>query len=80
MKESVFLAGVIPGPKEPELHMNSILQPLVSDLMQLLDGVCMKTSNNVSITVRAALLCVGCDIPAARKVCGILGYRATMGC
>ena len=30
--------------------------------------------------VRAALLCVGCDIAAARKVCGFLGHRATMGC
>ena len=40
----------------------------------------MKNSNNVSVMVRAALLCVGCDIPAARKVCGFLGHRATMGC
>ena len=40
----------------------------------------MKNSNNVSVMVRAAFLCVGCDIPAARKVCGFLGYRATMGC
>ena len=34
----------------------------------------------MSIIVREALLCVGCDIPAARKVCGFLGHRATMGC
>lgn len=40
----------------------------------------MKTSENVTIMVRAALLCVGCDIPAAKKVCGFLGHRATMGC
>lgn len=80
MKENVILAGVIPGPKEPELHLNSFLQPLVSDLMQLWDGICMKSSNNVSIMVRAALLCVGCEMPAARKVCCFLGHRATMGC
>ena len=38
----------------------------------------MKNSNNGSVMVRAAL-CVGCDILAARKVCGFLGNRATMG-
>lgn len=40
----------------------------------------MKTSNNISLMVRAALLCVGCDIPAPRKVCVFGGHRATMGC
>ena len=30
--------------------------------------------------VRAVLLCVGCDISAAWKVCGFLGNRAKMGC
>ena len=79
LKENVILAEVIPGPKAPELHMNSFLQPLVSDLMQLWDGICMKTSNNVSIMVRAALLCVGCDIPAARKVCGFFRSQSNNG-
>ena len=82
LKENVFLVGIIPGTKEPELHMNSFLKPLVDDLSKLWQGGCiyMKTSKNVSIMVRAALLCVGCDIPAARNVCGFLGHRATMGC
>ena len=40
---------------------------------------CMKTTNN-TIMVCAALVCVGGDILAARKVCGFLGHRATMGC
>ena len=26
------------------------------------------------------LLCVACDIPASRKVCGFLGHSATLGC
>lgn len=30
----------------------------------------MALSNNLSVVVCGALLCVGCDIPAARKVCG----------
>ena len=30
--------------------------------------------------MKAALLCVACDIPAARKVCGFLGHMAKLGC
>ena len=44
------------------------------------NGIYLKTANNITTLVRAALICVGCDIPAARKVCGFLGHRATMGC
>ena len=74
------MVGVIPGPKELELTLNTFLQPLVDDLLQLWSGVEMKTYNKVPVIVRAALLCVGCDIPAARKVSGFLGHRATKGC
>ena len=30
--------------------------------------------------VRYALICVVSDMPASRKVCGILGHTAKMGC
>ena len=30
--------------------------------------------------VRCALLCVACDLPAGRKVCGFLGHNARLGC
>ena len=40
----------------------------------------MKTHDNRLVLVRAVLLCVVCDIPAARKVCGFLGHRALLGC
>ena len=43
--ENVILLGVIPGPKEPELTKNSFLEPLVDELLQLWDGVAMKTHN-----------------------------------
>ena len=32
------------------------------------------------LLMKAALLCVACDIPAARKVCGFLGHMAKLGC
>lgn len=34
----------------------------------------------LSKTIRLALTCVACDIPASRKVCGFLGHRAKLGC
>ena len=32
------------------------------------------------ITIRMALICVMCDIPATRKVCGFAGHSACYGC
>ena len=37
-------------------------------------------SKKTSTIICAALICVACDIPAARKVCVFLGHKATMGC
>ncbi len=80
LQENIILVGVIPGPKEPSLLMNSILKPLVEELKKLWTGVVLKDINNRSILVRAALLCSSCDIPAARKVCGFVGHGALKGC
>ena len=40
----------------------------------------MKSYSQNSVLVRAALLCVTCDIHAARKVCGFVGHRANKAC
>ena len=40
----------------------------------------MKHCDDSDLLVQAALLCVVCDIPAARKVCGFVGHRASKGC
>ena len=69
----MILVGVIPGPHEPKLNINSYLQPLVAELNKLwADGIIVK--------VHGALLCVGCDVPAARKVCGFMGHASNKGC
>ena len=80
LQENVLLLGIIPGPKEPSLHINSYLRPLVDEVKLLWRGVCLKNLRGVTILVRGALLCVGCDIPAARKVGSFVGHRATKGC
>ena len=35
LPKNVIVAGIIPGPKEPETIMNAFLQPLVADLQAL---------------------------------------------
>ena len=79
-QENVLLVGLIPGPKEPSLTINSYLRPLLDELLTFLDGVFMSVHGNGSNLVRCALLCVACDIPACRKVIGFLGHSATLGC
>ena len=80
LQEYTLLIGVIPGPKEPKYHINSFLAPFVRDLQTLWSGVVMKMNDGTQWLVRAALLSVSCDIPAARKVCGFCGHGAYHGC
>ena len=67
MQENVILVGVVPGPSEPSLHINTFLAPLVNELKQLWKGVLLKNSFSHPVLTRAALLCCS-DIPAANKV------------
>ena len=49
-----MLLGVIPGPKEPELLVNSFLQPIVDQLKQLWNGLTMCTSSGIPAIVYSA--------------------------
>ena len=75
----MILCGIMPGPSEPSLHINSYLEPLVRDLLKLWKGVSVKTCDGNKV-VRAALLCNSSDIPATRKVGGFVGHAALKGC
>ncbi len=80
-EENVILVGVMPGPSEPPLTMNSYLGPLVEDLnVGWNDGFVVKTHGDSEISLRIAVTCIACDIPASRKVCGFLGHNAALGC
>ena len=37
-------------------------------------------SINCRKKIRCALMCVSCDLPAGRKLCGFLGHGARLGC
>ena len=79
LKENIFLVGIIPGPREPSLHMNSFLEPLVNDLLKLWRGVEMNRCEGLK-KVQAVLLCTPCDMPATRKLNRFLGHSAQKGC
>ena len=82
-RENVILAGIIPDPSEPPRNINTYLSPLVDELLILWnDGIMVRHSSLQIIPerFRAALLCVACDIPASRKVCGFTGHQSRMGC
>ncbi|KAL5494053.1 hypothetical protein EMCRGX_G015323 [Ephydatia muelleri] len=83
LKENMILFGLIPGPNEPPLNINSYLEPLVEELKVLWsEGMVINMPDNPGqqVHLKAGLLCVACDIPAARKVCGFLGHMAKLGC
>ena len=80
-EENVILVGVLPGPSEPRLAMNSYLSPFVEELKQGWErGFAVTTSEGVQVRIRVALTCIACDIPASRKVSGFIGHNASLAC
>lgn len=79
-RHNVILVSIIPGPKEPSLHLNTFLKPLINDLLLLWDGVEMSLHNGSKKIIRAALLCVACDIPAGKKVWLFRAFGSDYGC
>ena len=78
-RDNSIIIGVIPGPSEPPKTINTYLTPLVTDLLSLWKGLPFKTPTS-TVEIRCALLCVACDLPAGRKVCGFLSFVADLGC
>ena len=82
-RKNMLLVGIIPGPSEPK-EINSFLFPLVEELKQFWHGVTLavktESGRQEQALVRCALLCVACDVPAGRKVCGFLSHSAAKGC
>ncbi|KAJ8322122.1 hypothetical protein KUTeg_000593 [Tegillarca granosa] len=79
--ENVIVVGLIPALKKKPSDLSPFLSPVMKELKALWKGVSLKTSlSSVALTIRAALVCVACDIPAARKVCGFKSHSAVLGC
>lgn len=79
--ENIYLAGIIPGPREPKLTaLNHYLRPLMDDLVVLWSPgfrLSRTASAKFGRTVRGALVIVICDLPAARKTAGLLGHGSS---
>lgn len=80
-QENVILVGLLPGPKEPDHDINSFLDPMVDELMKFWPGRRLTCGDQQQTKMfNCALLCVACDIPAGRKVCGFMGHNAHYAC
>jgi hypothetical protein len=67
LKRNLVLVGIIPGPKEPSTSdMNHYLDPLVDELLLLMNGVTMNAmmpdGQIQAQKVKAALSMVCCDL------------------
>jgi hypothetical protein len=72
-RENMLILGILPGPNEVSLHkINHYLAPIVDELSALWKGVTLNRTHECQNgkRIRAALILVSCDIPAARKICG----------
>ena len=75
-RENIILVGLIPRPDEPKHEINTYLEPLEEELLLFWKGLRLKvvvsSSGFQDLVVKCVLLCVACDLPAVRKVCGFL--------
>ena len=79
--ENIIVIGIIPGLDKEPSSLNEFLVPLVKEMKVLWNGVYMKSSLcRVPLRFRAAIACICCDVPAARKICGFKGNNSHRGC
>jgi hypothetical protein len=60
--------------------VNNYIYPLVHELLQLCEGVTIKTSEHSELNIKAALCCVTSDLPATKKLCGFASHAAMFEC
>jgi len=54
--------------------MNPLLEPLIDELLILLDVIHLRTYGGSKVKVRAFLVGVACDLSAIRKICGFMPW------
>ncbi|GBC53031.2 hypothetical protein GLOIN_2v1775288 [Rhizophagus irregularis DAOM 181602=DAOM 197198] len=72
-RENLLVLGLLPGPNEVSLHkINHYIAPIVNELELLWSGITLNQTFECQNgkNIRAALVLISCDIPAARKICG----------
>lgn len=78
---NVIITHILPTGKEKGVNMNNVLRASVQQLILLCrpGGVCFTTPDG-QLRVAAYLICVSCDQPAARKICGFVAVGGTTCC
>ena len=73
---------IIPGPEEAQHHINSLLKPVVDDLLFLYEGIEIRdvVMLDKRFNSHSVLLPVLRDIPASRKVSQFLSHKANKPC
>ncbi len=82
--ENMFLAGIIPGPNEPPATaINHFLRPIVDHFITMWShGIHYSRTDGHrdGRLVRCAIVCVVCDLPAARKTAGFAAFSHNHFC
>ena len=79
--ENVIVVGIIPGLEKEPTSLNEFLVPLVEEMKVLWNGLYLKSSLcRLPLHFRAAIACISCDVPAARKICGFKNHNSHRGC
>ena len=79
--ENIIVVGIIPGLDKEPASLNEFLVPLVKEMKVLWNGVYLKSSLcRLPLRFRAAIACISCDVPAARKLCGFKSHNSHRGC
>lgn len=76
--ENVIILGIIPGPKEPSITINSFLRPHVDELLELWHGALLN-ENGHQVMYKVVLLATSSDVPATRKCGGFMAHNAHKG-
>ena len=75
---SLMLLGIIPGPSEPPLTVNSYLSALVTELLQLWQGDPMQVSSGSILCVQHYILPVAYDPQLDGRSVGFLVIQITL--
>lgn len=82
--EHIYLAGIVPGPREPSLEqINWVLRPVVTQLKELWNPGLLLSQTHLYTKgrlIRAALLPFVADIPALRRCLGFPSATARNFC
>jgi hypothetical protein len=72
-RENMILVGLVPGGKE-KIPLSHFIERLTDQLVKLWD-----TPSSI-FNRKVALLAVACDVPAGRKLCGMVSHASPRGC